>query len=96
MSWIFADSPNVAVLTSKVIASGEAWIAYVSHDADDGGWQFHGAVPTSEMDAAVISLNAALEIDPSIAKLADLPLGWCARRSALDEGWQRQEIASAH
>lgn len=38
--WLFEDPPNVAVITSNQVLQGNP-ILYVSHDEDDGCWQFH-------------------------------------------------------
>lgn len=91
MSWKFQDAQNVAVITSKHIIDGSAWIAYASHDEDDGGWQFHTKNPLTENDAAVVSLKNIVEIDNSVEDLADLPLGWFAWREGEKEPWQRRK-----
>ena len=92
-TWPFADPPNVAVFTSKEILNRQQWIYYVSHDEDDGAWQFHPTNgPTSESDAAVVGLKTILELDPSIEQLADLPYGWCAWRENQSAPWQRQRM----
>ncbi len=92
MAWPFADPPNVAAFTSRHILSGQDWIYYVSHDADDGAWQFHPqSGPTTEADAAVAALKTMLELEPALAEIADLPLGWCAWREARGAVWQRAE-----
>jgi hypothetical protein len=56
--WVFADPPNVAVIATKSIAYEQDWIALVSHDYEDGAWQFHGSQsnPMREKDALVASL----------------------------------------
>lgn len=91
-NWPFADPPNVAVFTSKKILAGDDWIYYVSHDEDDGAWQFHPkSGPTSESEAAVAGLSTMLALDASIAELADLPLGWCAWRDIPEAPWQRMK-----
>jgi hypothetical protein len=41
MRWPFNDPPNVAVFTGKAIAEDGQCICYVSHDDEDGAWQFH-------------------------------------------------------
>lgn len=76
--WPFDDPPNVAVIANKKIISSEEWIAYVSHDSDDGAWQFHTRLSdtVSENDAVLVSLQSIVNLDCSIAALADLPLGW--------------------
>ena len=87
--WPFENPPNVAVITSQSITSGDGWIAFVSHDEDDGGWQFHPSEPIQVDDAAVVSLRSVLAKDSSIAELADLPLGWQAWRDGPDAQWER-------
>jgi len=34
--WRFEDAPNVAVLTTRSIVQDGAWVARVTHDAEDG------------------------------------------------------------
>ena len=91
MQWPFNDPPNVAVFTNKKIVDGTEWIQHVSHDEDDGAWQFHPEGGTPEQDASVVSLKTIIDIDPSVASLADLPLGWCASRTAANAGWKKQK-----
>lgn len=93
-SWSFSDPPNTAVFTSKEILVGREWVYYVTHDEEDGAWQFHARNgPATDPDAAVAGLKTMLEIDPSLAQLADLPLGWCAWREERNAAWQRKEKA---
>lgn len=91
MSWPFSDPDNILVFTSKDIIDSGMWIYYVSHDADDGAWQFHSASgpPKAESDARVVLLRNMVARDPTIANLADLPLGWCAWRESPDAAWRR-------
>jgi len=88
--WPFVDPPNTAVFTSKKIISGEEWVYYVSHDEEDGAWQFHPSCgPTPEGEAAVVGLGTVFDLDSSIGDLSDLPLGWCAWRQCREGAWQR-------
>ena len=93
--WPFDDPPNVAVIADRRIVDGSAWIAYVSHDADDGGWQFltDDPGPAREDDAAVVGLRTILRLDESIAELADLPIGWHAWRVSRMSPWERAKTA---
>jgi hypothetical protein len=93
MSWKFADPPNLAVIADRAIFDRDAWIAFVSHDEDDGGWQFHSREPLSEANAAVVSLRNVVERDASIGELADLPLGWQAQRTDPNGPWLRGKTA---
>lgn len=88
--WPFDDPPNVACFTSRRIFEQGDWIHYVTHDEDDGGWQFHPpSAPTPMSDAWLVGLGNIVKRDPTIVELADLPLGWHAWRDAPDAPWQR-------
>ena len=88
--WPFADPPNVAVITVTQVLRQGMPVVYVSHDEDDGGWQFlHGGSVTSA-DAMVVGLKEMIRHDPSLAELADLPLGWCAERQTMGSKWNRR------
>jgi hypothetical protein len=65
-------------------------IVYVSHDSEDGMWQFHDGSDVEMDDAMVVSLKSMVDLDSTIAELHDLPLGWIAWRNAKDGAWQRQ------
>jgi hypothetical protein len=88
-SWPFEDPPNLAVITLKRILDAEQPIRYVSHDLDDGGWQFLDGGDVDDEDAMVVGLGTILRFDATVGELADLPLGWYAWRSAVGEQWQR-------
>jgi hypothetical protein len=92
--WKFSEPPNLAVIASKNVISGNNWIAHVSHDADDGSWQFleRSAEPLDECDAVVVSLENILQIDPSVADVSDLQLGWHAWRESKESPWLRAKI----
>ena len=89
MTWKFSEPPNMAVITFSAILDGSEEITFVSHDADDGSWQFLGSSEIDETNAMVVSLHSMVELDSTISELADLPLGWHARRESLSGQWQR-------
>jgi hypothetical protein len=92
-AWPFNDPPNLAVITLRRITRKGAPILLVSHDKEDGGWQFLDGQEVAEEDASVVSLLYITRIDPSILQLTDLPLGWTARRSSSDDPWHRGPAA---
>lgn len=94
IEWKFDDPENVAVYTTKGIMKGGKFISYVSHDDDDGAWQFHDDTPGSvpESEAMIVSLKRMVELDSTIAELADLPLGWHAWRVSINSAWSRAPI----
>ena len=88
--WPFQEAKNTAVITLKRIIDGTQPIRYVTHD-EDGGWQFLDGDNVTEEDAATVSLQYVAEMDPSIHSLADLPVGWVAKRASVDQPWQRMK-----
>ena len=68
---------------------GGSPILRVTHDAEDGAWQFLDGGTVSEENASIVSLEEITRIDPSIMELADLPLGWYAYRLTANEPWRR-------
>jgi hypothetical protein len=92
-TWPFNDPENVAVFANRKIVFEGAWISYVTHDIDDGSWQFHceQVEEVTEDDIVVVSLKNIVEKDKTIADLANLPPGWLAWRSAKDAPWRRQK-----
>jgi len=88
--WPFEDVENVAVFTTRQVVKDREPIVAVFHGAEDGAWQFHSAHHATMADLMIVSLREVFDVDPSIAALADLPLGWEASRLAPGQRWQRQ------
>jgi hypothetical protein len=61
---------------------------YVLHD-NEGDWQFYTGEDVSEADARVVGLGNIIKRDPTIADLAELPIGWIATRKSKNDDWQR-------
>jgi hypothetical protein len=86
--WPFADTPNTASITTRQVLEG-APILLVTHDEDDGGWQFLCGSTNDPADARVVGLGRMLERDGTLGELADLPEGWRASRVSADAPWER-------
>lgn len=65
-------------------------ILEVSHEEEDGAWQFHSGQTVTTKDLMIVGLDEIVRLDPSIAELADLPLGWQAQRQSIKEPWVRE------
>lgn len=87
--WPFEDPPNVAVFTTKSVVNGERPILRVTHDDDDGAWQFHTGQAVDGGEAMIVALREIVKLDPSVASLADLPYGWIAMRDSVTSEWKR-------
>jgi hypothetical protein len=88
--WPFADPRNVATFTVRQIMDAEHPILLVCHDEDDGGWQFLTGRELRMEDALLVSLAEVVKLDPSVTDLADLPVGWKARREHAGAAWIRE------
>ena len=82
------------MFTTRQVLEREEPILHVTHNIDDHGWQFLGSDARAE-DAKIISLEEAVELDPSVLQVADLPLGWHAWRASVEEAWIREIIPDA-
>lgn len=90
--WKFTDSPHTNAFLSQTVYDGAEAITYVSHDADDGAWQFLGDKMDEGGGPVLVCLHHPIDNDSSLKELADLPIGWCAQRSATGEPWIRSEM----
>jgi hypothetical protein len=89
LDWPFPDPPNLATITVRQIVHGGQPSLLVSHDADDGCWQFLTGGEFEVEDGMVVSLQGMIQRDPSLTELAALPRGWRAWRERPDDPWQR-------
>jgi len=81
---------NQAVITCCHVIENDNPILYVSHDKDDGGWQFLCLVHSHvEKDARVISLKNVLDKDATISEILELPIGFEACREKPGEPWKK-------
>lgn len=92
--WLFDQPPNCATFVTRGLIEERRPILFVSHDADDHGWQFHDTLDANPEDARIVCLREVLEIDPKMTELADLEPGWVAWRRPPEDAWIR-ELASA-
>jgi hypothetical protein len=88
--WKFPDPPHTRVFLSKTVYDQTEAVTYVSHDESDGAWQFLGASMSDGGGPVISCFHHPIDEDPSLAELADLPLGWCARRTKVGEPWVRR------
>jgi len=89
-NWKFTDSPHSEALLSDKVDKGTEPITFVSHDASDGAWQFLGD-SMFEGRGVLVCLHHPIDRDPTLAELADLPVGWYAERDAVGEPWTRKK-----
>ncbi len=85
----FSDPENTACMVCSHVLEKQAPILYVSHDDDDGMWQFLcGAENHETQDAKIIALVEAVNLDSTINALYEMPLGVGATRESINDDWQ--------
>ena len=88
--WKFADPPHTGVFLSKAVNEGSEAVTFVSHDAEDGAWQFLGD-SMSDSGAVIVCFHHPIDNDATLVELGDLPLGWYAERTTVGAAWTRRK-----
>ena len=87
----FDISPDTAVVTTSYVTRQMQPILYVTHEYDEEEgiiWQFHcGNGDYSSEVMQLVRLDEILELDGTVVELADLPLGFCAKRLNAESKW---------
>ena len=88
MTYKFADSKNTACISCVHVVKYSRPILHVTHDEDDGCWQFLCGESHDESQAMVVGLGRIVDLDSSVNELYDLKLGGSASRPKLNEPWK--------
>lgn len=91
MEFPFYDAPNTAVIICCHVMEEEP-ILFVSHDEDDGMWQFLCGKTHETDDAKLVSLKFVFELDNSIGALVDMPCGFYATREKQEDDWKLRKL----
>ena len=81
----FVNTRDTACIICNHIVNWKSPILFVSHDEDDGMWQFLCGGSHGVEDAKVVALGEVFDLDPSIEKVAEMPCGYCATRDKIDD-----------
>ena len=86
---VFPDSLNTAVFTTKFVVHDRKEITYISHDFEDGAWEFYSDdnFDNYEDIVLILSLDEIIQLDISVLEVADLPLGFVATRRSKADDW---------
>ena len=86
---VFPDSLNTAVFTTKFVVHDRKEITYISHDFEDGSWEFYSDdnFDNYEDIVLILSLDEIIQLDISLLEVADLPLGFVATRRSIADDW---------
>jgi hypothetical protein len=92
----FREADNTAVFTTKYVVQDKKPITYVTHDEEDGAWQFFSSDEFENYEdvAMIVGLGEIVAGDPSLLDLADMPVGHYAIRDTPDDTWSIQPQVS--
>lgn len=93
MDFPFDDAPNTAVITCCHVLEQKQPILHVSHDMEDGMWQFLCGSSHDTSEGRIVSLHGICVQDPSVVRLANMPCGYTADRNGIADEWHIQEKA---
>jgi hypothetical protein len=88
--WPFSDPKDLAVFTVDEVLNGQQPALEVHHEVSDGSWQFLTGQDADLENGKFVRLVEAVENDPTLQQLSDLPLGWYAERAGPGQPWTRQ------
>lgn len=91
----FFEERNVACFALRQIFKEGKPILFVSHDEEDGAWQFLTGEPAELKDLMVVALEQVVKLDPTINDLFNLSLGESATRKFIGDKWVRELIAKS-
>lgn len=83
----FNDAPSTATIVCCHIIENNMPILYVSHDEDDGMWQFLCGRSHEADEARLVSLKLVFDLDNSVGVLKDMPYGYYAERKTKEDNW---------
>lgn len=87
MNFPFDDAFNTATIICVHVLEKKEPILYVTHDEDDGMWQFLCGEKHATEEARIVSLAAVYDLDSTIDALKDLPYGYYATRKCATDQW---------
>lgn len=90
MRWKFDQAPNVACITCPSVVAGEP-VLVVTHYEEDYSWAFLDGQPHDMAAALVVAMSTVLDVHPDLMEVANLPPGWSATRTAIDEPWSKSK-----
>ena len=88
MDW--ANPLDPVVTTVDEVSAGERPVLLVLHDEGHGGWQFYDGFDVSDRSPTFMPMSEILSLDPTLAAVTDLPLGWQACPAAIGAEWVRE------
>lgn len=83
---------EIGVIVCIHIFNSEKPVSMAVHD-DEGDWQFLcGSEHDGIEEARLVEISHPFERDPTLNEIAELPLGFMARRSEVGGAWEKEVL----
>lgn len=81
---------DTAVFTTKYVIEDKKTIVLVTHDIEDGAWQFFSddSFDNFEEVAKIVEFQELINMDNSLLQIVDMPLGYSATRKDEFDNWK--------
>ena len=89
MKKVVENIPDIVAFTTKFVLEDNKTITYVTHDIEDGAWQFFSEdeFENFESVAKIVGLNEIMDKDSTLKELADMEPGHVATRKHKVDKW---------
>jgi hypothetical protein len=83
-------STDTAAFTTKFVLEDKKVITYVTHEIEDGAWQFFSDDQFEDFEsvAKIVGLNEIIEKDPTLKELINMEPGYIATRKYKGDKWK--------
>lgn len=95
MTWPFDQGADVAAITTRFVLDGSRPILNVAHYSDDHSWAFTCGTTIDPADGRVISMGEAVNLDSTIAEIANLSPARGAARDTVGGPWNEYPLSDA-
>lgn len=94
ISKAFPVAPNTAVFTTHFVITQDRPITYVTHELEDGAWQFFSDDEFEKFEdvSMIVGLQEIIDKDSSLLQIADLAPGYMATRKSKSDSWMISQM----
>jgi hypothetical protein len=85
---------DIAVFTTKYVLENKKTITYVSHDIEDGAWQFFSDDKFEDYSevARIVGLKEIVDLDSTLNDLLEMEIGYIATRKDINDKWIIEKV----
>jgi hypothetical protein len=88
------NSIDTAVFTTRFVLEDKKAITYVTHEIEDGAWQFFSDDKFDDFEsvAKIVGLMEIVEIDPTVIEIINMDVGHVATRKNKGDKWTIKRV----